>query len=111
MTCPYRPMEFNVVVELDPVEEKTAGGIILVRDHVEREKLGAEEGTLVAVSPLAFGYVKPEEWAEASPPRIGQRVMIKRYDGILRDHEVDGVKRSYRIVPDKSIVAVIEEDA
>jgi co-chaperonin GroES (HSP10) len=39
-------------------------------------------------------------------PSIGDRVMVKRYDGVLR--EKDG--KSYRIVPDKSLVAVIEGD-
>jgi co-chaperonin GroES (HSP10) len=99
-------MEFNIVVELDPTEEKTAGGIILPIEKVERDKLGAEEGTLIAVSPLAFSYASPSEWGDHEKPRIGDRVMVKRYDGVLR--EKDG--KSYRIVPDKSLVAVIEGD-
>ena len=106
MTCPYRPMEFNVVVELDPTEKVTKGGIILVENHVERERLATEEGTLVAVSPHAFSYV--EGWPEFYPaPEVGQRVMIRRYDGLLREKG----DKTYRIVPDKSIVAVIEGDA
>jgi co-chaperonin GroES (HSP10) len=106
VNCPYRPCEFNIVVELDPTEEVTKGGIILPNDKVERDKLGAEEGTLIAVSPLAFSYASPSEWGDHEKPRIGDRVMVKRYDGVLR--EKDG--KSYRIVPDKSLVAVIEGD-
>jgi hypothetical protein len=49
MTCPYKPLEFNVVIELDPVEEKTAGGIILPPSTKEADKLACEEGTLVAI--------------------------------------------------------------
>jgi co-chaperonin GroES (HSP10) len=94
MTCPFRPMEFNIVVELDPTEEVTKGGIILPNAQVERDKLGAEEGTLIAVSPLAFSYANPSEWGDHEKPKIGDRVMVK----------------SYRIVPDKSLVAVIEGD-
>jgi co-chaperonin GroES (HSP10) len=104
--CPFRPMEFNIVVELDPTEEVTKGGIILPNAQVERDKLGAEEGTLIAVSPLAFSYANPSEWGDHEKPKIGDRVMVKRYDGVLR--EKDG--KSYRIVPDKSLVAVIEGD-
>jgi co-chaperonin GroES (HSP10) len=104
--CPFRPMEFNIVVELDPVEEKTKGGIILIPEKQERDKLGAEEGVLVAISPLAFSYANPSEWGDHEKPKIGDRVMVKRYDGVLR--EKDG--KSYRIVPDKSLVAVIEGD-
>jgi chaperonin GroES len=108
MSCPYRPLEFNVVIELDPVEEKTAGGIILLQQTKEADTLAAEEGTLVAVSPHAFSYV--EDWSEAPKPLVGQRVMIKRYDGILREREIEGVKKAYRIVQDKSVVALIEGD-
>jgi len=102
MSCWIEPIEFNVVVELDPVEEVTAGGIILPGSKTERDKLAGEEGTLVAVSPHAFTYA--DSWPEdRPPPRVGQRVMIKRFDGLLR--EKDG--KSYRIVQDKSVVAVL----
>lgn len=102
MSCPYKPMEFNIVVELDPVEEVTKGGIILPGDKVERDKLAFEEGRLVAVSPFAFSYA---EWPEGTDkPQLGQRVLIERYAGLLR--EKDG--KNYRIVKDKNLVAVIE---
>lgn len=102
MTCPYKPVEFNIVVELDPVEEVTKGGIILPGDKVERDKLAYEEGTLVAVSPFAFSYA---DWPDdADKPQLGNRVLIERYAGLLR--EKDG--KSFRIVKDKSLVAVIE---
>jgi co-chaperonin GroES (HSP10) len=107
MTCPYVPLEFNVVVELDPVEEVTAGGIILTKAHTEREELSCEEGTLVAISPHAFSYV--EDWGETPKPQVGQRVMLKRFDGLLRKRKIDGAERTYRIVQDKSVVALIEE--
>lgn len=106
MTCPYRPVEFKVVVELDPIEEVTKGGIILPGEKVERDKLAYEEGTLVAVSPFAFTY-EPNGlgWPEDRPaPKVGERVMIERYAGLLR--EKGG--KNYRIVNDKNIVAVIE---
>jgi co-chaperonin GroES (HSP10) len=106
VTCPYKPTEFYVVVELDPPETVTAGGIIILDSVKEREELATEEGVLVAKSPVAFTYA---DWPEdAEKPEIGNRVMVKRYDGILRKKKVDGVEKSYRIVPDKSIVAVIE---
>lgn len=103
MTCDLIPMEFNVVVELDPIEEKTAGGIILPGAKVDRDKLEAEEGTLVAVSPHAFSYA---EWpAGARMPAIGDRVLIARFAGVLRER--DG--RSLKIVKDKDIIAVVDQ--
>ena len=103
MTCDLIPMEFNVVVELDPVEEKTAGGLYLPPTKVDRDKLEAEEGTLVAVSPHAFTYA---EWPEGSrQPRVGDRVLIARFAGVLRER--DG--KSLKIVKDKDIIAVVEK--
>jgi co-chaperonin GroES (HSP10) len=98
------PTEFNVVVEIDVPPEKTAGGIILPQTATERDRLGADEGTLVAVSPNAFTYA---EWPDdQQPPQVGQRVLIARYNGVLR--EVGG--KTYRIVKDKDVVAVLRED-
>ena len=100
--CGLIPMEFNVVVELDPIEEKTLGGIILPSQKVDRDKLEAEEGTLVAVSPHAFTYA---EWPEgARMPQVGDRVLIARFAGVLRER--DG--KSLKIVKDKDIIAVVE---
>lgn len=104
MTCPYIPVAFNVVVELDAAASKTPGGIYLPETVKEKDKLAAEEGTLVALSPLAFSYATPEEWGDTRKPQVGDRVMIKRYDGQMRER--DG--KTYRIIEDKSLVAVID---
>lgn len=97
-----RPMEFNVIVEMDPVEEKTAGGIILPTSKQERDKLATEEGTLVAVSPHAFTYA---DWPQdEAPPVPGERVLIARYSGAI--HERGG--KTYRVLKDRDIVAVVE---
>lgn len=100
-----RPMEFNVVVEMDPVEEKTAGGIILPISKTDRDELATEEGRLVALSPHAFTYA---DWPESeTPPSAGDRVLIARYAGAI--HKRGG--KTFRILKDKDIVAVIEPPA
>ena len=99
------PLEFFVVVALDPLEERTAGGIILPSKVQDQDKLATQEGTLVAVSPHAFTYA--EGWPEGSKPEIGQRVLFKRYAGHL--HERDG--RTYRLLNDKDLVAIIDQPA
>lgn len=101
--CDLIPMEFNVVVELDATEEVTKGGIILMKQTVDKNQLEAEEGILVAVSPHAFTYA---DWPEGSrKPQIGDRVMIARFAGVLRER--DG--KSLKIVKDKDIIAVVDE--
>ena len=101
-----RPMEYNVVIRMDPTEEKTAGGIILLKDHSEREKLASDEGTLVAASPLAFTFADDHDWA-GEKPQIGQRVLFAQYAGrIVKRGDVE-----YRVIKDKDIVAVVEPAA
>lgn len=96
------PTEFNVIVELDAHEEKTPGGIILTRNTQEADKLAADEGTLIAVSPHAFTYA---DWPEgARMPKVGERVIFARYAGRLLER--DG--KSLRIVKDKDLIAIVE---
>lgn len=98
------PVEFFVVVELDTIEETTKGGIILPGSVTDKDKLATEEGTLIAVSPLAFNY---EKWPEGSrQPVVGDRVIFKRYDGLLKDRN----GKSFRLLNDKSIVAIVEPE-
>ncbi len=94
------PQEYNVVIRMDPTEEKTPGGIILPAAKKDRDELATDEGTLVAVSPHAFGYA---EWGDTEPPKPGARVLFAQYSG--RIWERGGIK--YRILKDKDIVAVI----
>jgi len=100
------PLEFFVVVELDPLEERTKGGIILPTQVSDKDKLATQEGTLVAVSPHAFSYA--DGWPEGAMPKVGQRVLFKRYAGALHERETGGVKRTYRLLNDKDLIAIVE---
>lgn len=99
-----RPMEFNVVVKMDPAEEKV-GSIIMPVTKQERDELACDQGTLVAVSPHAFSYA---DWPKSAvPPAEGERVMFAQYSGRL--WKPDGDRgATYRILKDKDIVAVVE---
>jgi co-chaperonin GroES (HSP10) len=100
-----KPMEYNVVVEMDPVEDRTASGLYLPPSKVDRDKLATEEGTLAALSPHAFTYA---EWPDgAEPPKVGDRVLIARFAGAI--HERAG--KTFRVLKDKDIVAVVEPPA
>lgn len=97
------PMEYNVVIRMDPREEKTAGGIILPTTKTERDELATDEGTLVAISPHAFTYA---EWPPgARMPRPGDRVLFSQYSGRLWKRG----EETFRILKDKDIVAVVAQ--
>lgn len=99
------PVEYNIVVRMDPVEEKTTGGIILPGSKTDRDKLAADEGVIVAASPLAFSYA---EWpADARIPQVGDRILMAQFDG--RIWERGGI--TYRLIKDKSVIAVVEAPA
>jgi chaperonin GroES len=99
------PTEFCVVVELDPAKDRSPGGIILPTNVADRDKLAAEEGTLIAVSPVAFDYAN---WPEgARKPEVGDRVLFRKYSGLLHTRD----KVDYRLLNDKDIVAIVEPDA
>lgn len=98
------PLEFNVVVRMDPVETKTAGGLYLPETKKDRDEMSADEGTLVAISPHAFTYA---EWGDNPMPSVGDRVLFAQFDGRLWERA--GVK--YRLIKDKSLIAVIDPAA
>lgn len=101
-----RPMEFNVVVKPDAIEEKTAGGIILTSSTVDADKLAADSGVIIALSPLAFSYA---EWPEGTVlPQVGDRVVYARYAGTLRKAKPGSGEDDLRILKDKDIMAVVE---
>lgn len=97
------PTEFNIIIELDASEEKSPGGIILLTQTKEADKLAADEGTLVAVSPHAFTYA---DWPDgARMPQVGERVIFARYAGKLLERG----GRVLRIIKDKDLIAIVDE--
>jgi chaperonin GroES len=98
------PVEYNIVVRMDPVEEKTASGLYIPQTKVDRDELSADEGTIVAVSEHAFSYA---EWKDRTPPKTGDRILMAQFDG--RIWKRNGV--TYRLIKDKSVIAVVEQPA
>jgi len=100
------PTEFKVLIAPKEVGDKI-GSIYLPDSTKERDQFAQMEGTLVAVSPLAFTYAKQEEWeaAGAAPPTVGDRVLFAKYAGAVVKSLKDG--KDYRLVNDKDIAAVL----
>lgn len=100
---PIKPCGHRVLVIPDPIEEKTAGGIIIQTEVTkDREAQAQTFGTIVDIGPnawMAFDDGKP--WA-----KIGDHVSFAKYGGfVMRDpHD----KKEYRLLNDEDICAVIE---
>jgi chaperonin GroES len=99
------PLDLRVVVRPDPVEQKTAGGIILVAETTEREKYATVKGTLIAAGENAWEEAAARS-AHFARPRPGDRIMIAKYGGILFKG-ADG--DDYRIMNDEDVIARLEE--
>lgn len=97
-----KPIEFNVLIKQDDVEEKTAGGLYKPGDVVERDKHRVTQGVIVAMSSMAFNadvYPPGEE-----KPKPGQRVAIALHAGTFVTG-LDG--NEYRMIKDKDVTALI----
>lgn len=69
------PHDLKVMVLLDIIEEKTAGGILLPEKDQKRLQLTCQTATLVAVGKNAF-----KEW-NGDHPKVGDKVTIGLYSG------------------------------
>jgi chaperonin GroES len=95
------PADVKVLVYPDPVEEKTAGGIIRPDMLRDKEKYATTKATIVGIGAGAF-----LEWAESDRPVVGARVVTAQYAG-LRIKGNDG--KEYVICNDDDIVAVLKD--
>ena len=96
------PTEFKVVIKPKEMETVSKGGIIIPMGEAEKLHNAATEGTIIAVSPLAFSY---EKWpAGYAPPKVGDRIVYSKYSGMKLKGK-DGIE--YIIANDKDVVAVL----
>lgn len=106
-TSGIRPLEYNCVVIPKEVEEKTAGGLYIPDDVKEKEEWGRMEGTLVAVSPMAFSFDDWPKDQDHEKPKVGDTVIWSKYSA-GSNHFVGKDGKKYWIVKDKSIIGVKE---
>jgi chaperonin GroES len=102
-TSGIHPLDNRVLVLPDPVETKTAGGILLPDQHKEKEKYATMKATMVAVGVNAWSEAMRESSAFA-PPAPGDRVLISKYGGVMLTGD-DG--NEYRIMNDTDVTAIL----
>ena len=101
----------RIVVKPDPVEEKTAGGIVLAVD-TKCERAGAQKGTVVDIGPLAwtneviFGK-NCQPWC-----KVGDRVFFARYGGkmINLNEDLSNEEDWVVVLNDEDLQALITEE-
>lgn len=98
------PLDLRVLVQPDPVEEITAGGIIIPESTKDMAKQAAVKGTLIAAGGNAFR--EAEASGNCKCPEPGERVMISKYGGVVVKGK-DG--EEYRLLNDEDVIARLEE--
>lgn len=104
-TSGIKPLDLRVLVKPDPVEKKTAGGIILPDQTIEQKEWETCKATLVDCGTNAWSEAKAARGFVA--PEAGARVMVSKYAGV-KIKGTDG--EEYRLMNDEDIVAVLVED-
>lgn len=118
-----KPLGFYVLIEMEVVEEVSAGGIILDRDLVSKEQDATDTGYVRAIGPTAYaGYpgCDPEnkgldhegELIVAQPHKqwgleIGDKIEYRKFEG--KTSSAEGYE-NYRYIPDSHIIGVISDE-
>jgi co-chaperonin GroES (HSP10) len=110
---PVLPLGYNVLVQVMPVQIKSAGGIILnTPDEEKKEKAGRDIARIIAFGPTSFmGYAgceTPADWGVD----VGDIVELStRYGGKnTRAAEYGKQYEDYRYVNDQDIMGLANGD-
>ena len=99
------PVEYKILIKVDELDDKSAGGIYLPDNAREREQMAHDRGILVAISEMAFS-----DW-KGRQPKVGEKVIFNKYAGsIVQYRNGNQPMEKYRLCNDKDICAVLEEE-
>jgi chaperonin GroES len=99
-----KPAGHRVLVIPDPVETKTASGIIMTTDVSKvREEQSQIFGVVHSVGATAFKDFGSEPWCKE-----GDHIAFAKYGGFVIQDPTDG--KEYRLLNDEDVCAVITEE-
>lgn len=104
----WQPLGDKILIRPDQVASKTAGGIEIPDDMVDRMTMAAEAGVVIAVGDGAFQFeangVVP---FMGRKPKPGDRIAVGRYSGqLLMGHD----NIAYRIMSASEVGAIVEKE-
>ena len=96
-----KPTGYGILIKLDVVEEKSAGGIVLASESVEKERRGRSTGTVVELGSLAYSDFEGGAWVKP-----GDKIFFRRYSGPYMPFNDE----YYMIVEDRCILGTMDKD-
>jgi len=96
------PILHRIILKLDSIEEVTAGGIVIPKEFVDKERKAVEIGTIISMGDTVF----KDYGGSIDTVKVGDRVLIAKYSG--KDVEdIDGTK--YVVINDEDVLVIIKE--
>ena len=112
-----KPLGFYVLIEMEEVQETSAGGIILDSGMVAKEQDATDVGFVRAIGPTAYHGYPGCEVADATMTdidphdcwglEIGQKIEYRKFEG--KKSAAEGYE-NYRYIPDSHIIGVIDDE-
>lgn len=102
------PIGEYILVLVDVAVDKSAGGIIITQDILEKRQMAAETGVLVELGVGAFHWnsERSREFV-GNKPKQGDHILFSRYAGrIITGND----KFQYRIMLDKDVGAIATDE-
>jgi co-chaperonin GroES (HSP10) len=107
-TSGIHPTEYNVLVEPYIAEQKTAGGLILPEEVVDKDGKAQTRGRIVDTGPMAFAFDDWPKDKDDQKPQIGQAIYFARY--AAASSRITGKDdKEYWLIKDRDILATIED--
>ena len=108
------PLGTRVLVQLRSVRSKTAGGIILVDDTKQFNKVTTQLGKVIRVGPIAFRNRETGNvWPEGVWAKPGQYVRVPKYGGDRVERKITGTDDTalFCTFSDHELIACVDPDA
>lgn len=99
------PLEYKVIVEVEQIEDLSAGGIFLPDAAREKQQFAIDRGTLKSLATNAFadGSIFGDQ-----RPKPGDKIMYAKYAGAIFHTGKGNARRLFRIMNDKDVIAILK---
>ncbi len=107
-----RPFGLDVLVQMKLFREKTASGLVLVKDTQEMNNENTMVARVVAIGPLAYrNRDTGEPWNEGIWARPGDLVLVPKWGGFRFDKRVDVGTVRFAIFKDLELQGGLDADS
>jgi len=101
-----KPCGWRVLVAMVPVENKSAGGILLPDSHLDQKQAVATIGYVIAVGPQAYQRDDTGREAWVVP---GDCVLVAKYSGQRHDAKIRDQMVEFRLINDDEVQGILDD--